>query len=81
LIESHPDGVTVDCVLRGDDDVPVLVTLSFSVPRAALGRVLTVLRRWEARDDTVDLLISDGRRGPQVEVQSGDRKLVLTWRD
>jgi hypothetical protein len=81
VIEPHPDRVTVDCMLRADDDEPVLLTLSFSVPANARGRVLDVLGAWEARDDTVDVMLTDGRRGPQVEIHSGGGKLVLSRSD
>lgn len=78
LIDTDAGGVTVDCVLHADDGAPVLVTLSFTVARGAIGRVLGVLRGWEARDDTVEVLIADGRRGAQVEMRSGNGKLTLT---
>lgn len=81
LVDPRPGGVTVDCMLRADDEAPVLLTLSFSVSAAARGRVLGVLGSWEARDDTVEVMITDGRRGPQVELQSGTGKLVLAVSD
>lgn len=78
LVASEAGDVTVDCVLNEDDDGPVLVTFSFSVAQGTLARVLEVLRGWEARNDSVDVLISDGRRGAQVEIRSGNGRLVLT---
>lgn len=81
LLESNPEGVTVDCLLRGSEGDAVLVTLSFSVTGAALPRVLDVLREWERRDAAIEVTIFDGPRGPQVAMSSANGRLVLTRRD
>ena len=81
LLDSDPDGVTVDCLLGDSDGAVLLVTLSFSVSPGTLAKVLHVLRDWEDRNAPVEVMIADGRRGPQVEISSANGRLVLTRRD
>src|SRR5436190_22776024 len=78
--DEGPDTITLDCVLSraGSGSPSVPVTLEVRFPgRERAASALDMLDHWAARAAEVEVRISEGPRGAEVEITSGSTRLVL----
>lgn len=71
--------LTIDCVLAKAGTTGSPVTFAAKLPRQ--GRTpqlaLDLLFRWASESAPIEVTISDGKTGPQVEIASSSRRVVL----
>ncbi len=78
--EERDDSIVIDCVLtrEGSGAASVPVTLEARFPgRDGAAAALELLDQWAAQSAEVSVYISEGPRGPEVEITSGKSRLVL----
>lgn len=79
--EASADSIVLDCVLaRATSKGPgAPVTLKAIWPQRAQAREVTsVLRQWADEEAEIEVTITDGPRGPAVEIASEATRVVLT---
>ncbi len=81
LFAEEGDGtITVDCLLtrEGSGAASVPVTLEARFPgRSRAAAALDLLSAWAERGAGVEVRITEGERGPEVEITAGTTRLVL----
>ena len=81
LFAEESDGaITVDCLLtrEGSGAASVPVTLEARFPgRSRAAAALDLLSAWAERGAGVEVRITEGPRGPEVEITAGTTRLVL----
>ncbi len=81
LFAEEGDGtVTVDCLLSraGSGAASVPVTLEARFPgRERAAAAIEMLMDWAEHTATVEVRITEGPRGPEVEISAGTTRLVL----
>lgn len=78
--EEGQDSITIDCVLtrEGSGAAAVPVTLEARFPgRARAAAAIELLDEWAAASADVAVRIVEGPHGPEVEISSGNTRLVL----
>src|ERR671932_51034 len=78
--EEGANSIVIDCVLtrEGSGAAAVPVTLEARFPgRARAEAALDLLDEWASCSAEVELRIMEGPRGPEVEISSGNTRLVL----
>ncbi len=82
--EEGPGTITLDCVLtrEGSGTASLPVTLEARFPgREQSAAALDVLDGWARQGAVVKVRIVESKRGPQVEITSGNLRLVLEPED
>lgn len=73
--------ITIDCLLGTDErsTLAIPVTLTARVPEGSPAHepAIDLLQRWAAEMMSIEVHISDGRVGPQVELATGTARVVL----
>ena len=80
FVEEGDGSITVDCLLtrEGSGAASIPVTLEARFPgRARAAAAIDILDAWAERAASVEVRISEGPRGPEVEITSGTARLVL----
>lgn len=81
LFAEEGDGtITIDCVLtrEGSGAAAIPVTLEARFPgRARAEAAIDLLDEWASHSADVAVRIIEGPRGPEVEIVSGNTRLVL----
>ncbi len=81
LFAEEGDGtITIDCVLtrEGSGAAAIPVTLEASFPgRERAAAAIDIIDVWASQAAEVSVRISEGPRGPEVEMVSGSTRLVL----
>jgi hypothetical protein len=78
--EVDAGSITLDCVLAraGSGAAAIPVTLRAQWPaRAKVGHITSLLQDWAGEEAEIDVTITDGPRGPQVEIACAATKVVL----
>jgi hypothetical protein len=71
--------LTLDCILAKDGGTGSPVTFEARLPRRSRTPELAIelLFEWAAEAAEIDVTIIDGKAGPQVEIASSTRRVVL----
>ena len=71
--------LTLDCILARVGGTGSPVTFSAKLPRRgnAPELALDLLFQWAADGSPIDVRITDGKTGPQVEIASSTRRVLL----
>ncbi len=78
--EEGPGTVILDCVLtrEGSGEASKPVTLEARFPsRNRAAAALDMLEGWAREGADVSVRITEGKRGPEVEILSGSARLIL----
>src|SRR5215475_1204951 len=78
--EESAGTITVDCILtrEGSDAASVPVTLEARFPgKSRAAAALDLLEAWADQSADIEVRITEGPRGPEVEITAGNTRLVL----